>query len=756
MWFRGCRSLGWLVVLLSAIVGNTAMADDENADGDLAAYDAIVEPIDREHWSYLPVTKPPVPAVTDADWVRNPIDGFILATLEKRGWKPAAPAKRRELLRRVYLDVIGLPPSPAEQQKFLADNSPVAFERVVDGLLKRKGYGERWARHWLDVVRYAETNGYERDAIKPSVWRYRDYVIDAFNNDKPYNRFVLEQLAGDELPDSSSETLIATGFYRLGPWDDEPADPLQDHSDQLDDLIRTTSEVFLGMTLGCARCHNHKFDALSMHDYYRMAAIFNGLQRPQAGRGELDLPAGSGKQLAALAERDRDIAAAQAKIKALQSVFWAKFIAAETSQLPRAALLAFRTEPGKRTAEQNKLAGQHAAALEKEIQAALPDATRKQIVSLEQNIAKLKQTILDLPRGYFLHEPSPKVAVSHLLLRGRASNRGPQVQPGLPTVLVAVQPKFPQPAAGTSLRRLTLARWVARSENPLTARVVVNRVWQRHFGAGLVRTPNDFGVLGDSPTHPKLLDWLADWFVHDANWSLKRLHRLILTSNTFRMSKQWNAEYGKADPTNQFFWRFPYSRLEVEAIRDSMLAVSGRLNRKMHGPSTYLYVPKEALDGHSDPGKIWKPFDENEASRRTVYAFIKRSMVVPLLEVLDLCDSTRSSERRNVTSVPTQALTLFNGNFVNRQARHFATRLQREAADKPDEQIEHAWTLALCRPPRADELKIMQQFLANETQAVRAEATKRNEILSDAEARQRALVQMCRVIFNLNEFVYPN
>ena len=756
MAFPAGRELGWLVVLLTAIVGNSAIADEESAEGDLAAYDALVKPDDREHWSYLPVKKPPVPKVTRADWVRNPIDAFILAKLEKQGWKPAAPAKRRELLRRVYLDVIGLPPSPAEQQQFLDDASPLAFERVVDELLKRKGYGERWARHWLDVVRYAETNGYERDAIKPSVWRYRDYVIDAFNNDKPYNRFVLEQLAGDELTDASSETVIATGFYRLGPWDDEPADPQQDRSDQLDDLIRTTSEVFLGMTLGCARCHNHKFDSLSMHDYYRMSAIFDGLQRPQNGRTELDWPAGSSQQVAALAKRDRDIAAAQAKIKQLQSAFRVKFLTDGNSSLPPEALLAIRTEPGKRTAAQNTLAGQHTAALEKEIQAALPEVTRKQIAALEQNITQLRKTTPDLPRGYFMTEPSPKVAASHLLLRGRASNPGPQVQPGLPTVLEAVQPQFPQSTNRTTQRRLTLAGWVARSENPLTARVIVNRIWQRHFGLGLVRTPNDFGVLGDPPTHPELLDWLANWFVHDANCSLKRLHRLILTSNTFRMSKQWNAEYGEADPTNQFCWRFPYTRLEVEAIRDSMLAVSGKLNRKMYGPSTYLYVPKEALDGHSDPGKIWKPFNETEASRRTVYAFIKRSMVVPMLEVLDLCDSTRSSERRNVTSVPTQALTLFNGDFVNRQAKHLASRLQREAADKPNQQIERAWTLALCRPPRADELRIMQQFLTNETQAVRDEAKKRNENLSETDARQRALVQMCRVIFNLNEFVYPN
>ncbi|MCH7990429.1 MAG: DUF1553 domain-containing protein, partial [Planctomycetes bacterium] len=345
---------------------------------------------------------------------------------------------------------------------------------------------------------------------------------------------------------------------------------------------------------------------------------------------------------------------------------------------------------------------------------------------------------------------------THLLLRGRAGSPGPVVQPGIPTVLAPTQPKFLGSDQFTSRRRLSLARWIVDPQNPLTARVIVNRVWQYHFGQGLVNTPSDFGVLGTEPEHPELLEWLANWFVHDAKWSLKKLHRLILSSNTYRMSKRNHPEYGTEDPENAYFWRFPYRRLAVETIRDSMLAASGSLNRKMQGESTYLSVPKEALDGHSDPGKIWKPFDEREASRRTVYAFIKRSMIVPMLEVLDLCDTTRSTAKRNITIVPTQALTLYNGEFVNRQSRHLAARLLREAGDDSSQQIDRAYRLTLCRPPTSSEMKTLQQFLQHEQKQLLLESKQKNQSMTQNEAKRRALTRLCRVIFNLNEFVYPD
>ncbi|MFO0964398.1 MAG: DUF1549 and DUF1553 domain-containing protein [Gemmataceae bacterium] len=642
-------------------------------------------PPHRRHWAFQKVTKPVVPAVKDAAWVRNPIDAFILARLEAKGWQPSAPAPSPTLLRRVHLDLTGLPPTIAEQDAFARNPD---LDAVAKGLLGRPTYGERWARHWLDVARYAESAGYERDAAKPHVWRYRDYVIRAFNDDKPFDRFILEQIAGDELPDTNAETLIATGFHRLGPWDDEPADPAEDRFDQLDDMIGTTSLAFLGLTMGCARCHNHKFEALTMHDYYRMVAIFDPLQRPRSGRTELDSPIGGRTELDALAARDRRIA---------------------------------------------------------ELRKSTPKDGQAE---LEARIAALKKETPDLPRGYFMTEPPGKVPVTHLLVRGKAARPGPEVQPGFPAVLVDKQPTFPAPER-TSLRRLTLAKWIAGPENPLTARVIVNRVWHYHFGQGIVRTPSDFGTAGQAPTHPELLDWLASWFVENG-WSIKKLHALIVASNTYRMSKAPHAEYAKADPDNTLFWRFPYRRLEAEAIRDSALAVSGRLNPKMYGPSVFLPIPKEALAGNSDLEKVWKVSSPEEASRRTVYAFVKRALVVPMLEVLDVCDTTRSSDKRLVTTVAPQALNLFNGDFVQEQSRFFAERLRKEAGDDPERQIDHAFRLALARLPSARERAAIKAFLDQQAKRFAAEAPD----ASAAQARCEALTQVCRVIFNLNEFVY--
>jgi hypothetical protein len=721
----------------------------------LARFDAVIKPEDRQHWSYQPVRKPAIPRVKDATWVRNPIDAFVLAKLEDKGWKPNPPAEPRALLRRVYFNVIGLPPSPAEQEAFLRDPSPANLDRVIDRLLASPRHGERWARHWLDLVRYADTNGYERDAAKPHVWRYRDYVIRSFNNDKPFDRFILEQLAGDELPDASADTLVATGYYRLGPWDDEPADPREDRFDQLDDMVSTTAQVFLGLTLGCARCHNHKFEPLTMHDYYRMVAVFAPLRRPQRGRTELDLPIGSRAELQKLAKRDRKVLQLNQKIADLRAGFRTRYLESDQSELPAEAIEALRLEPLERSFEQACLADQYAEDLENELAAHFPASLERRITKRERKITALHRTRPDLPRGYFLQELSARPAATHLLLRGKAAQPGPEVAPGVPTVLAARQPAFLNPDQRTSRRRLTLARWIARPDNPLTARVIVNRVWQWHFGEGLVRTPSDFGNLGEAPTHPELLDWLADWFVKEG-WSLKKLHRLILTSNTYRMSKARRPDYADEDPDNTLLWRVPYRRLEVEAIRDAMLAVSGRLNPEMYGPSMYPEVPREALSGHSDPDKVWKPFQEKEASRRTVYAFVKRSMVVPMLEVLDLCDTARTSAKRAVTTVALQALTLLNGAFVNRQAQHLADRLMREVGTDRARQVDRAYRLALGRPPMSKERSAMLHFLKDEVDARIKEARSQSKPLPLEKARLQALQQMCRVLFNLNEFVYTD
>lgn len=747
----------WLIALSASVL----FADEPPktaAPPTAADYDDFVSESDRDHWSFQPVVRPVIPAVRDAGWVRNPIDAFVLAKLEKQGWRPNTAATAQQLLRRVYLDVIGLPPNLQEQAVLSSSQvttqtiEPEVYERLVDQLLSRPEYGERWGRHWLDFVRYAETNGYERDGIKPFVWRYRDYVIQALNQDKPYDRFILEQLAGDELPDASTETVIATGYYRLGPWDDEPADPKEDRYDQLEDMVNTTSQVFLGMTLACARCHNHKFEPLSTLDYYRMAAIFNTLQRPQLGRFDLDAPAGNREQIARQAARDQAIQERQRQIDSRRAAFQATFLAEGRSKLPTEAVTAFQAPADKRDDAQKKLVQQHQAALSKETDEALPEALRSEIAEFERQQQELRTATPDLPRGYFFHEPTANPPVTNVLLRGKATAPGAIAEPGFPKVLVAKQEDFSAPGAPSSQRRLKLAQWIASRDNPLTARVIVNRVWQLHFGEGLVRTPSDFGVMGYPPTHPELLDWLADWFVTEGEWSLKRLHRLILTSNAYQMSKTWNAEYGATDPTNERLWRMPFRRLEVEPLCDSMLQASGQLNRHMGGPSMYPFVPRQALEGHSDPNAIWKPFDERDASRRTVYAFIKRSMVVPMLEVLDLCDTTRSAAQRNVTSVAPQALALLNGDFVNRQAEHFARRLEREAGQDQRAQIVLAWKLALCREPADKEVAAMLHFLEETAKQPNA-AGSDNQAMLGAHG---ALMQMCRALFNLNEFAYAD
>jgi hypothetical protein len=489
--------------------------------------------------------------------------------------------------------------------------------------------------------------------------------------------------------------------------------------------VRTTAGTFLGLSLGCARCHNHKFDPLTMVDYYSLAAVLAPLRRPNEGRTDRDLPAGTRSQRLALKARDEQIARLQQRIAEFKG--------------------AAKGEP--------------------------TDEIKQQMAACEQEIARLKAATLDLPRGYFCFEPSPQPAPTHLLIRGRASSPGPAMEPRVPAVLVDRQPEFLPPDDYTSRRRLSLALWIASPENPLTARVIVNRVWQHHFGQGIVATPNDFGRNGAVPTHPELLDWLADWFTHEAGWSLKELHRLILTSRTYRQSSAWNEDFGRHDPENLLLWRFPYRRLDVEAIRDSMLAASGQLNRQMHGPAVFLPIPPEVIEAHTDKHQAWKESPPEETARRTVYAFTKRTLIVPMLEVLDFCDTNQSAERRINTITAPQALILYNGRFVNEQARAFADRLRAECGPSAQRTrhgqqgdpgaieaalVERAFRLALCRPPRPEEQKALAEFLKRETEAALQNPQHAPGDDRQAAARHQALWQMCRVVLNLNEFVYPN
>jgi hypothetical protein len=486
-----------------------------------------------------------------------------------------------------------------------------------------------------------------------------------------------------------------------------------------------------------------------------MMAIVSPLQSFQNGRSDLDAPVGSLAEMTALSERDQQIGKLKEEISKLREEFQVEYLRSGRSKLDPEATAAFLAPPADRNEAQKKLVEQFAKAVENEITAGLSDEIKTKLGTLEAQIAALKRTTPDLPRAYYVHEVTPAPPETHVLIRGKATRPGVVAPPGVPSVLVSQQPGFLPADERTTRRRLSLARWLVDPGHPLTARVIVNRVWQFHFGEGLVRTASDFGVMGDPPSHPELLDYLAGELVRHG-WSLKWLHRLILTSNTYKMSKQWHDEYGAADPENRLWWRFPYRRLEVEAIRDSMLLVSGKLSPKMFGPPMFPFIPKEAREGNSDPDKIWPAYDEAEASRRTVYAFIKRSLVVPMIEVLDLCDTTKSSARRAVTSVAPQALTLFNGQFVNEQAVHLAARLEREAGPDAGRQIEHAYRLALSREPTATERKTMLEFMATEAVRIVEESAGSELPVTAPVARMKALEQLCRVIFNLNEFVYPD
>lgn len=728
---------------------------------DQGAQYPVDEPVAAEgdqHWAFRPIHAVPIPQVNNTQWPIDPIDHFVLARLESRGWHPAEPASPAALLRRVYLDLIGTPPTIAEQDRFLTTATADAYGRMVDGLLGRPGYGERYGRRWLDVVRYADSNGYERDKAKPEVWRYRDWVIRSLNEDKPFDRFVMEQLAGDEMPEANADTVLATGFNRLGPWDDEPADVAMDHYDQLDDLVRATSQAFLGLTLGCARCHDHKFDPLDQRDYYSMVAVFRPLTRPKTGTVprvmELTRPLATPAQTRQLHERDEKIAELQNPINQILADARSVFLTNGNSVLPEEVQAVFRIDPAKRKDKQKKLAAEYRSQLEAEVEATLSGSMKKTIASYETAIAMLRKNTPDVTHGYFLYEPSPTSPDTHILLRGSPGNRGEKVGPAVPAFLVDQQPEFLVPDAFTSRRRLSLARWIVDKTNPLTSRVIVNRVWQWHFGQGLVRSPNNFGLLAQAPTHPELLDYLAHWFVHQADWSFKKLHRKIMNSRTYQMSRTSRPDYTAADPTNRLLWRQATHRLEVEVIRDSMLAVSGRMDRRMYGPQMHPFISADALRNHHEPqSPIWPAFDEQAASRRTIYAFIKRTLLVPVLEVLDLCDTTNSSPKRMVTTVPTQALVLYNGNFVNRQARHLAARLQSEAGEHLASQIKYAWRLAFARVPTTVEETALEKFYSDELEILTLES---GQDIPDHLLQRQSLEQLCRVILNLNEFVYPD
>jgi mono/diheme cytochrome c family protein len=673
----------------------------------------------RNYWAYKPVQRPAVPAVKERAWVANPIDAFILARLEAKGLKPNPPAGRVALVRRAYYDLTGLPPTPEEVDAFVNDRSPRAYENLLDRLLASPHYGEKWGRHWLDLVRYAETNGYERDGPKPFAWRFRDYVIKSFNADKPYDRFVKEQLAGDEIDRNDADAITATGYYRLGLWDDEPADPAQARADETDDIVATTAQVFLGMTMNCARCHDHKIDPIPQKDYYRLAAFFGDVRlfaesRNSAARAHLtDVSPPQERavyegELRRRQDRMTELQGAMRKIEdeAIRKMPAADQRAAEGAGRPQVLRKLRRFLTAEQSATYRKLREEFIALRRK------PNPSHGLALSVNECLVT----------------PPP----THVLIRGSPHSPGVKVEPGFPTVLARSAPTIPAPARGarSSGRRSVLAKWIVSRDNPTTARVLANRLWQHHFGRGIVTSTNDFGKFGTPPTHPELLNWLADELMR-GGWKLKRMHKLLMMSNTYRMSSAGSAAGLKADPDNALFWRFNLRRLTAEEVRDSILAVSGRLNLKMGGPSIYPPIPREVLAGQSVPGQGWHTSPPAEAARRSVYVHVKRSLLVPVLSQHDQADTDSSCPVRYTTTVPTQALGMLNGQFTNEQAAAFARRLEREAPGDLEKQVRRAIRLSTGRVPTDSEVKKDAAF-----------------------TRASGLRQYCLLILNTNEFIY--
>jgi len=972
---------------------------------------------DMTGWSYRKLRRPPVPAVGRSEWVTNPIDAFILGDLESAGLEPAPVADPVALLRRAHFDLTGLPPSPEEVDAFLRDETPGAFADVVDGLLASPRYGEKWGRHWLDLVRYADTHGYERDSDKPFMWRYRDYVIDAFNQDKPYDRFVLEQLAGDELEDRTHESIVATGYYRLMIWDDEPPEGrVKARYDMLDDVVSTTGQVFLGITLGCARCHDHKGDPISQKDYYSFLAFFAGIsdvvrdpeqnlteimtpaeralyedalgakkrerERLEAGlaeigagferaiaddprrgeppselldssyriyrgaweelpeelpdfdaleatasgrltqprldlsspdlgagfglvvEGEVDVPedaeytfglsvAGGGRLLVdgavvidhpgtneaddkvrgtvALPSGRASIRLEVVAREAIVELWWSRgepvwrytiedpgpgWTAPEFDDSAwlagpagfgiegtRGALVRTRWDTpeiwlrrsvswGDAEASALTLGGHHdrdvdvflngveaareSGSLKRYVELPLSEPAARALrpgsntlavhcrgsgeewqyvdaglvhrdwwgslaaadlvrgrrplvvapgVPLDERLQERSRTVLppavhargeelraalleletrELPRkvAFTVRENGGVVPDVHILRRGNPELPGQLVKAAVPYEVDPFPIFLPAPdaSAPSSGRRLALARWLVAEATHLTARVMANRLWQHHFGRGLVRSSNDFGEFGERPTHPQLLDWLATELIA-RDWSLKSMHRLIMSSSTYRMSSRASQRGLEQDPGNDLFWRFDRRRLTAEEVRDSMIAIAGRLNPDMGGPGFFEPIPEAVLATSSRPDKAWGVSSPEETRRRSVYIKVKRSLLPPMLESLDLADTDLSCPVRLTTTQPTQALNMLNSRFTAERAAALADRVREDAGADPAVQVRRALRLAVGRDPADAEVEQLLELLRK---------LEREHGLGP----EAALEKLCLVILNLNEFVY--
>ncbi|MFN7650678.1 MAG: DUF1549 domain-containing protein [Acidobacteriota bacterium] len=648
--------------ILALVVAAAAFAaPNTNEIAPLGRYTAA----ERRHWAFQPRKEVRPPVIADG-WIRNPVDAFILEGLQKAGLKPAAEADRATLIRRVTYDLHGLPPTPEEIAAFVRDKAPDAYERLVDRLLASPRYGEQWARHWLDVVRFAESDGYEYDTHRPDAFRYRDYVIESLNTDKPYDQFLREQLAGDEMDPANNTYLIASGFNRLGPLRKNAGNQnvASSRTEVLTEMTNIVGAAMLGMTMGCARCHDHKFDPIRQSDYYRLQGYF-----------------------AQTHANDIVVASAEEQARYKQTM---EPLEAEMRQLRTAMRRASEEEKGK----------------------------------ILMRLEAIDEQIPSPPAAmYAVRNDVKEMTPIHLLAAGDYRNKGAQVGMRPPGVLLAEE--TPELPLATGKPRQRLAEWITDPANPLPARVMVNRIWGYHFGRGIVGTPNDFGKMGLKPTHPELLDWLANEYVK-GGWLMKPLHRMLTTSATYRQGSSSVAGAGK-DPENKLLWKMNRRRLAAEEIRDSMLAVSGRLNSKAGGPSVLVQIDEELIRDLKRPQYWVTTRDRREHDRRTIYLIYKRNLILPFNQVFDSPDTLLSCARRDQSTHAPQALELLNGTLSNDLAVAFAKRLT-------GDRVEQAFRLATGRGPNPRERQLSKQYLDDPDPA--------------------AVTEFALSLFNSNAFLY--
>ena len=696
-----------------------------------------------DHWAFQPVIRSAVPPAKNTAWVRNPIDAFILARLEQEGIEPSPVAGRVTLIRRVSLDLLGLLPTVEQVDEFLADTRPDAYERLVKRLLQSPHYGERWARHWMDLARYADSNGYTIDSAR-SIWKYRDWIIGALNRDLPFDQFTIEQMAGDMLPDATTDQIIATGFHRNTLINEEGGtDKEQFRVEAVVDRLSTTGVVFLGLTVGCARCHDHKYDPISQREYYQLFSFFNNADEPK-------LPLPSPEQARKLAQLKRELVQARKRLQeydaqqSARQVQWERELAAagDVTAVPAEIRQILAVASDQRTGEQRERLG---AAFRKR------DPVRRALAERAAALRKQQQDFSKSIPATMVMRQRETPRETHIHIRGDFLRKGQRVQPDVP----AVFPPFPADVKEPT--RLDLARWLVDPGNPLTARVTVNRFWLTFFGKGLVETENDFGTRGERPTHPKLLDWLASEFVA-RGWRVKEVHRLIVTSATYRQSSRVRLELGQVDPRNRLLARQNRLRLEAETIRDVALGAGGLLSRKIGGRSVFPPQP-EGIYRFTQNVKPWKVSEGSGRFRRGMYTFFWRSSPYPFLTTFDAPDANTSCTRRVRSNTPLQALTLANDPAFVEIAQGLASRVLREAPADNTGRITYAFRLCLARAPTDRELAVLKQFLlaqlsefqAAPQQSARAAPKERLQGISASDAA--AWTALARVLLNLDEFI---